>query len=315
MLTADRAALYVAFAEVLSDPPDWMSLPAREWPLFELAVKSLPASPAILGLSSLSAESNFERRVRYETLFGNGCPRFWLHESGYLSGRILGGETFAVARFYRVEKLEVNGAELPDHASSELSFLAHLAERGDSQTEQAFLDQHALCWLPALGRSLSSCDDPVYASIGQLLVDFLEGVSALIVGGPEQKTDSLHIPFLSAIESCTLCGFCSQRCSIGAMFIHETESTTSLMLNAAKCNGCGRCISACQDGLLTLVSTSDNNRQLRTLLGSKRVPCTLCGAPTVSRAEINYMIEKIGHPVWLDTCLACRVAAPIGGNK
>jgi ferredoxin len=182
------------------------------------------------------------------------------------------------------------------------------------ETEQAFLDQHALRWLPALGRSLSTCNDPVYVAIGQLLVDFLEHVSAPITREPQQKNSAMQIPNLAVKESCTLCGFCSQRCPTGAMFIHETESTTSLMLNAEKCNGCRRCVSACQDNLLTL--TSDVNlKQTRALFESERVPCNVCGAPTVSRAEINYMIQKIGHPAWLDTCLACRVAAPIGGNK
>jgi len=103
---------------------------------------------------------------------------------------------------------------------------------------------------------------------------------------------------------------------MNALFIHETESTVRLILNADKCNGCERCISACQDGLLAFEPASEMNHQLAiVLLSSERVPCTSCGAPTVSRAEINYMTQKIGHPVWLEMCLTCRASAPHGGYK
>jgi len=317
LCTADRAALYAALAEVFSEPPDWMSRAGREWPLFELAANLLPASPALLGLSTLPAESLSARQARYENLFGNaGRPRFWLHESGYLNGRILSEETFAVARFYRQAKLEVNGAELPDHASFELAFLAYIAERGDLQSERRFLDEHALRWLPALGRSLSSCDDPLYATLGQLLVDFLERVAAPSVNESAQQNSELQVPSLLASASCTLCGFCVQRCPTDAMFIYETDTHTSLMLAAEKCNGCGKCIPACQDGLLTLATTSNvNHNQTHTLTEAERVMCSICGAPTVSRAEFNYMIQKIGHPAWLDLCLTCRVSTPHGGLR
>lgn len=314
MLKADRAALYAALAEVFSEPPDWMSRAGREWPLFELAANLLPGSPALLGLSTLPAETRSVRQARYENLFGNaGRPRFWLHESGYLNGRILGEETFAVARFYREAKLEVNGAELPDHASFELTFLAYLTERGDLQTEQHFLNEHALRWLPALGRSLSSCEDPLYATVGQLLVDFLEKVSAPSVQEDANNSES-QVPSFDASQSCTLCGFCVQRCPTDALFVYETGTHTSLMLAPEKCNGCGKCIQACPDGLLRL-ATASGHQQTHTLLESERVVCRACGAPTVSRAEFNYMIQKIGHPAWLDMCLACRVSTPHGGVR
>lgn len=310
---ARDADLYAALAEVLAEPPQWMSLAGCEWPLFELAASLLPGSPAVIGLSTLPAESRSERQARYESLFGNGRPRFWLHESGYLNGRILGNETFAVARFYREAKLEVNGAELPDHASFELAFLAYLTERGDLQTERRFLDEHALRWLPALGHSLSSCEDPLYATVGQLLVDFFERVAAPSVKEVADNSE-LQIPSLLASQSCILCGFCVQRCPTDALFVYETGTHTSLMLAPEKCNGCGKCISACPDGLLRLATASDHQQTL-TLLESERVMCSTCGAPTVSRTEINYMIRKIGHPTWLDMCLTCRVSTPHGGVR
>lgn len=314
MLQEDRTALYAAFAEVLATPPDWLSSPGREWPLFELAARLLPDSPAMPGLSTLPAQSQPERQARYDALFGNGRPRFWLHESGYLGGRILGEETFAVARFYRNSGIEVNGGELPDHAALEMAFLAHLVESGNLEAERMFLDQHALRWLPALGRSLTSCKDPLYATIGQLLADFLDRFAEPSVNEVAPDQTGLQIPVLTRSEACTLCGFCVQRCPTNALYIHETETITSLMLNADNCNGCERCMPACQDGLLALMSASDADRtQTKLLLSSERVPCSSCGAPTVSRAEINYMIRKIGHPVWLELCLTCRVSTPQGG--
>jgi TorA maturation chaperone TorD len=130
-----RADLYHLLAEALAEPPEWLARAGREWPLYDLVVSLAPESDAAQGaveaLAEVRAEALAARRQRYTALFvGPGRPRVWLYESAFLNGRILGPETFAVERAYRAAGVEPIGAELPDHASLELAFLAQLAGMG-----------------------------------------------------------------------------------------------------------------------------------------------------------------------------------------
>jgi TorA maturation chaperone TorD len=148
-----RADLYHALAEALAEPPDWLALPGDEWPLFESAARLAPSSEAarraVASLARVRAESSAARHQRYAALFaGAGRPRFWLYESAHLSGRLLGPQTFAVERLYHAAGLESASAELPDHASTELAFLAYLAEQGADNIERGFITKHAGRWLP-----------------------------------------------------------------------------------------------------------------------------------------------------------------------
>jgi nitrate reductase assembly molybdenum cofactor insertion protein NarJ len=168
-MTVFPADLYRALAETLTPdgPPVWLARAGREWPLCEIAACLGPTSEgarrAVEALAEVRAESLEARRTRYSVLFGGaGRPRFWLYESAALTGRILGPATFAVEKLYRATGLERVGAELPDHASLELAFLAHLAAVGQDAVlpaERQFIERHAGRWLPSLGRALARSGD------------------------------------------------------------------------------------------------------------------------------------------------------------
>jgi ferredoxin len=242
-----------------------------------------------------------------------------LYESAFLTGRILGEATFAVAKCYSLAGLQVEGSELPDGAAPELAFLAHLA-RHDPAAEKEFLKQHAALWLPALGQALAHGPDPVYAAIGQLLSDWIKrAVTPPTPAINAQNTRAGRIPVLANVDACTLCGFCAQRCPTAALFIRETvnqcspdveSGMTSLVLLASRCTGCGRCAAVCDTSLLSMQPAAESTpSQPVTLRTSERVPCKACGQPMVSRAELDFVIQQIGHPAWLDYCPACRVPA------
>ena len=175
-----RADLYGLLAELLAEPREWMSLPGREWPLFDLltqlAAESDSAHRHLDLLAGIPSESHDQRRQRYATLFASGRPRFWLYESAAKTGKILGAQTFEMARLYRAAGLEAAGAELPDHISLELTFLSYLAGQiGNLSCQEIlkqFLEKHG-AWMISLGRALKQSGDPVYAPIGQFcrLVD------------------------------------------------------------------------------------------------------------------------------------------------
>ena len=342
MTASPRASLLLAFAEcfastqhgLLAGPPLWMTTPARDWPLnadaSHFATESPAARRAILSLREIPAESLERRRERYDSLFNgtNGRPCLWLYESAARTGRILGPETFAVAKLYCAAGLEPNfGAELPDHASLELAFLAHLAEQSESDIEHAvewralewqFLKEHG-DWLTQLGRALANSDDEVYMPIGAFLADWLtesgqKNISQKETARRPPSTGHGLLPTIPCAEDCTLCGFCVQVCPAHALAVRENESDTLLVLNAPLCIGCGKCERICETKAITLVSDSPQpitpNSQPATcniaLHRSPRAVCPSCGKPTVSRAELDYVSVQLGSPAWLDYCLDCR---------
>lgn len=296
----------------------------REWPLFEIVTRLAPSSGAarraVKPLTEIRAESLTARRRRHTLLFaGPGRPRFWLYESAFLSGRMLSPETFAVERLYRAAGLETVGAELPDHASMELAFLAHLAKlpedsapaprsgvlrKSPGSLERRFLEKHAGRWLPALGHALARSGDEVYAPIGKLLADWLEEAIR-----PRAVVRGARLPVIQRAEACGLCGFCVQICPTRALAVRETSTATTLVLNAAACVGCARCERICEMHALTMNYLPENSELLtgwRVLRQSPRALCPACGLPTISQAELHFVETRIGHPAWLDYCLECR---------
>jgi L-aspartate semialdehyde sulfurtransferase ferredoxin len=326
-----RADFYQALAEALAEPPEWLALAGREWPLrclaLELAGSSAATCDAVAGLTAVPAESLPARRRRYAAL--GGGPGLWFYESGHREGRLLGEASFAVARLYQAAGLEPGGAELPDHASVELAFLAYLARRQALEPEhrpawrkleRRFIKEHGGRWLPALGRALVSSGDPVYAPIGRLLVYWLEeGLR------PSRPKDSLaqngRLPTVVHADDCTLCGFCLGVCPTRALAIHESSDETTLLLLDDRCTGCGKCVAVCHTAVLKLeirsqVDSVDQAPALngagpavsrwRPLRRSPRAVCPACGEATVSCAELDFIAGQIGRPQWLAYCPACR---------
>ena len=331
MSLTPRADLYHALAEILAGSPEWMTAPAREWPLYENVTRAGSASPAarraILALSAIPAETMVQRQARYAALFGgiSGVPRHWLYESAAATGRILGPLTFEVAKLYRTAGLETAwGAELPDHASLELAFLAHLAKQAESDTahadewcavEQQFIRQHG-GWLIHLGHALVISGNEVYAPIGALLADWLQEnrTPAPFSAGEKPRPSSngkgekgeSRLPTLPHAEACTLCGFCVQVCPVRALAVRESESETLLLLNATACTGCGKCVRVCEMKALALTQRERGWAEGIVLRRSPRVICPACSKPTVSRAELDYVAAHLDHPAWLEFCLDCR---------
>lgn len=326
-MNQERADLYLALAEVLVEPPEWLAWPGQEWPLFRCAQSLAPVSAAaarsMTALEKVSAESPAARHARYQALFaGEGRPRFWLYESLHRRGRLLGPETHAVGQLYQLAGLEITDGELPDHASLELAFLAFLARqavvepgraRRWRKMERHFVKRHAGRWLPELGQSLAASGDPVYAPIGRLLADWLEEV----IRQPAGKRRAHYLPSVRAAD-CTLCGFCVQTCPTRALVVAEDSRETTLSLAPDRCSGCGRCVTVCKAGAMSLRALSaadtkaagDRGLPLRR---SPRATCCACSRPMVSQAELDFVASQLGRPAWLAYCLSCR--AQLAGER
>ncbi len=316
-----RANLYQALAEILAEPPDWLELPGCEWPLFEAALQLVPESEAarkaVVGLMEIGEENLEERQGRYAALFASpNRPLVWIYESGALSGRLFSEISLEVEQWYRAAGVDIIGAELPDHASLELAFLAHLSAAEQSEFarfENDFLQKHALRWLPDLGRALVSSGDMVYGPIGRLLTDWLEEINPTrqkpIAQENHQPPRAIPSIQTGLVGDCTLCGFCAQVCPTRALVVRENHETTGLQLSPRLCVGCAKCVKVCEPRVLKMDKFAAGQELAPgwvTLRNSPRATCKACGKPLISQAELAYVAARLGDPSWLDYCQECR---------
>ncbi len=291
MSQSDRADLYALLAELLAEPPEWMSLPGREWPLFDLLTRLAAESDAARRhldlVAGIPSEEVDQRRQRYASLFQAGRPRFWLYESAARTGKILGEPTFAMAQLLQAAGLETAGAELPDHISLELAFLSYLVGQiatlrfSDLSHEKQFLEKRG-AWMVDLGRALAQSGDAVYAIIGALLANWLiestqhatrntSTAQHAIRNTHHATRNTQHapratlLPIIPNPDDCTLCGFCAQVCPTRALKVLEDRQQTVLALNPAECIHCGKCEKICGTKAIALIGNESQNTKHATL--------------------------------------------------
>jgi TorA maturation chaperone TorD len=320
-----RSELYYCLADALAtaDLPEWLAQPGREWPLYEcicgLAGSSEAARLAVCAIGKIPGEPLARRKARYTALFcGPGRPRCWLYESVACSGRVLGPETLSVEKWYRSAGFEMNSAELPDHASAELAFLAILAGEGSAgrELERAFIIRHAGRWLPDLGRELKCTGDKVYGPVGELLTEWLEETAwpGKKLSGQAYRVDrqTSKLPVVHPVEKCSLCGFCAQVCPTHALSIRENAFSRDLILSPAACILCRKCELVCEFEAIQIlpqtvfVDDQHSSRDLLILRRSSLKTCRICGSVIASQAELEYLNQQLGFPDWLDICPDCR---------
>ncbi len=103
-------------------------------------------------------------RIQYARLFyGPYSVPVPLYESVYREGTIMGRTATQVSRYYARGGLEMeSSAELPDHLSVELEFLAYLSyletikPGAPGSLKEEFLRHHVLTWLPEVSSSLEN---------------------------------------------------------------------------------------------------------------------------------------------------------------
>ena len=311
LLVAD---LYQLLAEALAEPAEWLSLSGKRMPLYKAVSSLAKTSPAarknLDALASIPAESLEARKMRYAAIF-NPASGFWLYESAALYGRIIGEETFTLAKLYRAAGLEAVGAELPDHISVELAFLAFLISNEETaQDEKQFLQEHAGRWMPELGHDLAKSCDPVYAPIGSLLVDWISE-RALKYQPPSMGLDEslsgFSLPAIPQADDCTLCGFCSQVCPTHVLTIREDQAETALILrHDLICTSCNKCAEVCDTKAIEMIPAGESRIENKVLRRAERPLCKECDAPLISAAELEYLARQLGNPEWLAYCLDCR---------
>ncbi len=314
--------LFTDLAKMLSlkserDIPTWMSFPGKQWPMFQRLIQIAKVQNnsnwvGVIELLSSLPSSNIENHWKSfeELIAGKTDSQFSFHESKFRQGRILGPTTFQIKSLYEQVGLKVDGAELPDHVSIELEFMAYLCQKineNDSEVEiwkkaqDLFYRQHLSDWMPQLGQDLIKSRDVVWKLVGFILTALFKNENNI-----EAKVDNNYIyPSIIFEDNCSLCGFCVQVCPSSALQMNEDDINTALCLNNNLCIHCNKCVLICPEKTLVLKAQSPI-KDILVLLKSPRALCTSCHEPTVSQAELDFTSEKLGHPGWLSLCLDCR---------
>ncbi|MFZ5774347.1 MAG: TorD/DmsD family molecular chaperone [Thermodesulfobacteriota bacterium] len=116
-------------------------------------------------------------QVEHTRLFVNAVPSVVAPPYGsvYLSddGMLYGQSAVNTKNFYRERGFDLAGeADIPDHITFELEFLALLASEGKSDDEELFLRQHFRPWFPKFrARVLEGGRHPFYRVLVNL-IDF-----------------------------------------------------------------------------------------------------------------------------------------------
>lgn len=189
-LARSRSSSYALFAAVFARPPD----EARLSDLLSSGVGALAKSMGYRGFEDLPVnEETIEAlAVEYTSLFVGPGPHLSPCESVWRGGggRLWGESTAQVKLFIESSGLRFQSdwSGLPDHVSVELEFMGRLcrheaglwgaAERvGDLRmcldTEEVFLSEHLLEWVPSFCGRVAERSDGYYGQMARLAGDFL----------------------------------------------------------------------------------------------------------------------------------------------
>lgn len=200
-IAAFRESLYRFFSDCLLRPPAnhiaaaWQDPEWREGLLRLLDLPSADFAPSLDLADSQALAAEHARLFLVPAT--QTCPFESYHRAGEmapgkpLSGPLLAGAAAAVRQVYRSWRLrpEAETEEVPDHAATELRFMAMLIamERqqraaGDHdalhralRAQAEFLDAHIMAWVPTWTAIVQArAHLPFYRSLLQLLARFLE---------------------------------------------------------------------------------------------------------------------------------------------
>jgi ferredoxin len=300
-----RADVYAALAHAMTAPTPQLPGQLRHAAQRGADVLASPAcAKAAHALTAMPAVDGPALRRQFGRITsppGRRPPAF--HESLQREGRLMGASTRAVEATYRRHSIAVDGGELPDHASVELTFLATLAEAEATAREcpdprlvgqvrlaaRRFLREHVAAWMPAPAQAMAASAAPFYAVVGTWLHEFLAEEQQ--PRHAARTARRLH-PALATADDCTLCGLCIGRCAPGALRMQEDDRHTALVFAPDRCTGCAQCVAVCPPQALAMTRDVAPDRDGGTWgnvtwRAASRLACPCCGRPTVSTAEMD----------------------------
>jgi len=270
-----------------------------------------------------------------QLFLGPGRPIAQLYGSTYLEGQLFGETTVQVQQMYAESGLRIpeSQLELPDHLSTELAYMAHLAfqeERNPANTslwrarQLKFLRVHLERWLPELCNTLEQNNaHPFYlraAQTAKLLVDRnlerlsptaivpkAEGNEKIERGNSFKSTDrpSLkhrarfpNVRLMIGTTTCTLCTLCVDLCDSGALSVERSPTCLNLLFNPPQCNGCRKCLRFCPEEAIKLELgpplASRSSLPPSLIKTDQRIVCPQCQLPHISETLLMRLAERMG---------------------
>lgn len=178
-VAADLANLYRFLAQSM-EFPDAAWLDGAYWSALLVLLDGIGWQHEAEELRRLRSEGTpllEDLQVEYTRLFLNAFPHVIAPPYGsvYLSddGMLYGPSAVRTKQFYRERGFDLPGeADLPDHLTLELEFLAVLAAAGEDTDEALFLRDHFRPWFPHFrARVLAEAHHPFYRVLVNL-IDF-----------------------------------------------------------------------------------------------------------------------------------------------
>lgn len=261
--------------------------------------------------------SDPEAQAAYTRLFViPGRATISPYESVHREGRLMGQAAEKASASYAEADLQLPShlGELPDHISTELAFMAHLADQENKDPQGAdrwrarqlaFLEQHLAQWVPGLcARILANDAHSFYHSAARLAVELIEGDRERLTSQAVQvpvasdapladrpSTPSFDKRFLNLTlqipgHACTLCTLCADACQRRAISVRCEPRSISLIFYAAACNGCRACLRLCPEGAIQLLRgpalPAPPTEPPRVVLTAERVICPGCQQPHIA---------------------------------
>jgi len=218
---------------------------------------------------------------------------------------------------------EVTGIEVVD--SPEKAQAMIITGGGNEKTAGLLKDAHAKLQDPKLVIAMGACDASMcvfkdgYNMRGP--VDTIIPVNYFVLGCPP-RPQNLAIAIHSLLESgsehsgpiwlgpdglrgkmshdaekCTACGACVNMCPSGAIDLLEEEGRFRIVYNLWKCSFCGTCQQVCPEEAVKLTaeySLQGGDKSLLAVSGTmSRLPCTVCGKPTVTKMQKDAVLARI----------------------
>lgn len=270
-----------------------------------------------------------------QLFLGPGRPIAQLYGSTYLEGQLFGETTVQAQQMYAEAGLRIpkSQLELPDHLSTELAYMAHLAFQEEMNPDNSslwrtrqlkFLRIHLGRWLPELCNTLEQNNaHPFYlraAQAAKLLVDRnLERLSppAIVPKAEGNERIERRTSFRSAdrpslkhrarfpnvrltlgTTTCTLCTLCVDMCDSGALSVERTHTSLNLFFNPAQCNGCRKCLRFCPEEAIKLELgpplANRTSLPASLIMTDQRIVCPQCQVPHISETLLKRLAERMG---------------------
>ncbi len=121
---------------------------------------------------------------------------------------------------------------------------------------------------------------------------------------------------------CTGCGVCAAQCPTNALADLKVDGSCQLVFRQESCVGCGQCVDCCPERCLQMVKVLDVgklSREPQLVFQGDFAHCSVCGTPFAPRAMVESVRARLGTTgqaaLRLEMCPKCRMKGKVRPTK